>query len=194
MAPIPNLEAYPKQIMLLDGTVVSVRPLEPKDQAALLHFFHRVPEEDRFYLKENVTAPEVIHRWTHEIDFERVLPLVAVNQSGEIIADATLHRSRSPARRHMGELRIVVDPAYREQGLGTRLIRELLDVATDLGLERAIFELVAHREEAAIEAAIRTGFSRVASLKGWVKDIYGNPQELVLLELLLTERRPWWWY
>ncbi len=155
MAPIPNLEAYPKQIMLLDGTVVSVRPLEPKDQTALLRFFQRVPEEDRFYLKENVTAPEVIYRWTHEIDFDRVLPLVAISQSGQIIADATLHRSRSPARRHMGELRIVVDPAYREQGLGTRLIRELLDVATDLGLERAIFELVAHREEAAIEAAIR---------------------------------------
>ncbi len=62
------------------------------------------------------------------------------------MADATLHRSRPPARRHMAELRIVVDSHYREEGLGRRLIRELVDVAVDLGLHKVSFELVAHRE------------------------------------------------
>ena len=38
---------------------------------------------------------------------------------------------------------MVVDPDYREAGLGRRLIRELLDTVGELGLHRVTFELVA---------------------------------------------------
>ena len=117
MAPLPNIEAYPKTILLRDETRVELRPLEEADKLRLLQFFERIPEAERFYLKENVTAPEVIKTWTANIDFERVIPIVAL-AGDRIIADATLHRSRAPARRHIGEFRVVVDPAYREVGLG----------------------------------------------------------------------------
>ncbi len=193
MVSLLNVDVYPKELVLRDATKVVLRPLRAEDKVRLLRFFERVPEEDRYYLKENVTAPEVVLQWTSHIDTERVIPIVAT-VGDDIVADATLHRSRAAARRHMAELRIVVDPDYREKGLGRRLIRELVDIAVDLGLHKVSFELVAHREEAAIRAARSMGFRDVAGLVGWVKDPWGNHQDLVVLELPLQERELWWRY
>ena len=61
MRGLPNAEAYPKEIMLRDGDKVSVRPLDPDDKVRLLEFFERIPEEERYYLKENVASAKVIH-------------------------------------------------------------------------------------------------------------------------------------
>ena len=188
---MPNIEAYPKTLMLRDGSKVEVRPLKSEDKIRLVRFFERIPEEDRHYLRENVVAPEAVKAWTEHIDFDRVIPIVALAE-GEIVADATLHRSRAPARHHMGEIRIVVDPAYREQGLGRRLIRELLDIAADLGLDKATFELVDRREMPAIMAARSVGFREVATLRAWARDVWGNYVDLVVLELPPKERDAWW--
>ncbi len=193
MVTLPDIEAYPKTVMLRDGSQVQLRPLEAQDKLRLLRFFERIPEAERYYLKENVTSPEVILNWTTNINFDRVIPIVAVAED-EIVADATLHRSRAPARRHIGELRIVVDPEYRERGLGRRLIAELLDIAAELRLHKAVFELVAHREVAAIKAAKSIGFRQVATLKEWVKDLWGNYEDLVVLELPLEDVQQWWRY
>ena len=191
MGQLLDLHTYPRTVMLRDGATVTLRPLETEDKLRLLAFFKRVPEEERYYLKENVTAPEVIQAWTSRIDFDRVIPIVAV-AGNDIVADATIHRSRAPARRHIGELRVVVDPTFREVGLGRRLIRELLDISAELGLSQATFELVGDREQPAINAAQSVGFRASATLKGRIKDYWGNYQDLVLLEMPLNERHMWW--
>lgn len=188
---VPYIESYPKTTMLRDETQVVVRPLSGGDKIRLHNFFLRIPEEESYYLKENITSPELIYSWTTNIDFNRVIPIIAL-AGDEIIADATLHRSRAAARQHIGELRVVVDPAYREVGLGRRLIRELLDIATDLGLKKVFFELVTPQEEAAIVAAGSLGFREVATLKERIRDMWGNYQDLVLMEMSLKEPRPWW--
>src|ERR687893_1093739 len=104
---IPNIETYPKHSMLRDGTEVILRPLVEEDQARLLEFFRRVPEGERYYLKENVASPEVIQDWTSNLDYRRVIPIIALT-GDKIVADATVHRSHARARSHIGEIRIVV--------------------------------------------------------------------------------------
>jgi len=99
---------------------------------------------------------------------------------------------KKEARHHIGELRVVVDPEFRELGLGRRLIRELLDIAAALGLHKATFELVAQRETPAILAAESVGFQVAATLKDRIKDMWGNYQDLVLMELPLQEHERWW--
>lgn len=185
---IPDIGAYPKHILLRDHTQVVIRPLDSEDAPRLLKFFERVPEEERYYLKEQVTSPEVIQRWCNGIDFRRVVPIVAL-VGDEIVADATLHRSRAMARSHVGELRIVVDPAYREIGLGRRLIGELLDIAVEMGLMIAVFELVDRHEKLAIAAAKSAGFQVVALLKERIRDCWGDHQDLVIMELPLQDYR-----
>lgn len=85
---LPNAEAYPKDIILRDGDKVSVRPLDPVGKIALLEFFERIPEEKRYYLKENVASARVIHGWTSHMGSAKVIPIVAVSVSA-IVADAT---------------------------------------------------------------------------------------------------------
>lgn len=158
----------------------------------LHQFFLRIPAEDRYYFKEDVTSRQVVHRWAAELDYDRVLPLLA--WAGEwVVADATLHRSRAGARRHVGEIRILVDPEYRNQGLGTTMLRELATIANENGLERLIFEAVAEKEEAAIKAAQYVGFVEVAVLPSHAKDPDGRPRDLVLLGMPLGKWFEWWY-
>ena len=114
---LPSTEAYPKTKLLRDNTQVVLRPMVAEDKISLLYSSKRIPEEERCYLNENVASPEVIQTRTTDIDFSRVVPIVAV-VSVEIIADATFHRSWAMARRHVGELRVVVYSLYWGVGLG----------------------------------------------------------------------------
>ncbi len=182
---------YPKMVLLRDSTRVTLRLLNSGDKIRLLEFFQRIPEEERHYLKDNVVGPEVIHQWTSDISWERVIPVVAL-AGDDIVADGTLHRSRAAARRHIGEIRVVVHPTYRDKGLGSRMIRELVDVAVDLGLHKVLFELVDRREKAAITASKMMGFSEVSVLQEGVRDFWGNYQDLVVLEMPLKDRQLWW--
>lgn len=151
MATPAFLRRFPCNAALYDGEQVTIRPLQPNDKSELLSFFQRVPEEDRFYLNSDVAAPEVISEFTDRIDLSQTIPLVAEAED-RILADATLHRSRRAARRHVGELRVVVDPDYRGRGLGVRLIHELVQLGRDLELHALVFELVSGHQQSAIQS------------------------------------------
>ena len=179
------LGRFPSIATLYDGEQVIIRPLQPGDKDALLSFFLRVPEEDRFYLNSDVASPEVIAEFTERIDLTQAIPLVAETED-RILADATLHRSRRAARRHVGEIRVVVEPEYRRRGLGVRLIHELIQIGRDLDLHSLVFELVSGHQQDAIQAAMGAGFEEVAVLRGRVLDIQGNPQDLIILERTLN--------
>jgi L-amino acid N-acyltransferase YncA len=186
-----KLTAYPKELTLRDQTKVTVKPMTESDGKALLDFFRRIPADERYYLKDDVTSPEVIERWSAGLDYNRTLPLLAwVN--GRIVADATLHRTRANARRHVGQLRVTVDAAFRDKGLGTVLLRELVAIANENVLDRVLIEVVADREEAARKAAEAIGFVQVGLLPGHAKDLDGHPRDIVLLEMPLGKWLEWW--
>ncbi len=186
-----KLTAYPKEITLRDGTRVIIKPMAQEDQDALLKFFLRIPAEDRNYFKEDVTSPDIIKRWAEELDYDRVLPLLTWF-GDRIVADGTLHRTRIMARRHVGEIRIVVDPEFRERGLGTTLIHELAAVANENGLERLLFQAIEGKEDAAISAAEFVGFITAGTLRGHAKDSNGHPRDIVLMEMPLGKWFEWW--
>jgi GNAT superfamily N-acetyltransferase len=188
---IPNLNGYPKQLPLQDGAEVTVRPLTPGDERTLLDFFLRLPEAERFYLKDDITRPGVIAGWVRDLDYARVFPLLAV-QHDRIVGDATLHRRRGGAHRHMGEVRVTVDPDLRRRGLGTALLQELVACASQVGLETLIFELIEGVQDEAIDAARRTGFLVAARLVNHVKDMQGKPHDLVMMSILLGAWYGWW--
>ena len=188
---IYKLTAYPKEITLRDGTPVVLRPMEPSDAEALLAFFLEVEPEDRYYLKEDVTSPVVINRWAAELDYDRALPILAL-ADGKIVADGTLHRTRVMARQHVGEVRVLVNPSFRNLGLGTTMVHELASIAYANDLERLLFQAVEGREDAAIKAAEFVGFSRIGSLPSHANDMDGHPRDIVLMEMLLGSWLEMW--
>jgi L-amino acid N-acyltransferase YncA len=186
-----KLTAYPKQITLRDGRPVTVRPLADTDGDALHQFFARVPAEDRYFLKDDVTSEKIARRWTAERDYDRALPLVAV-ASSEIVADATLVRSRHGAYRNVANIRVVVAPEYRYQGLGTALLRDLCDIAADAELEKVTTELVAGVQDDAIAAAEQLGFIRAATIHELLRDEQGHTHDVIIMVLPLGKWYQWY--
>lgn len=190
MTHVYAIPAFPKETTLRDGAKVTIRPLEEADEDALLRFFLELPESDRYFLKDDVTSPALVHEWTHEINYDRALPLVAI-EDGRIVAEAVLVRRRGNARSHVGEVRVTVLPEFRSRGLGTTLIRQLCDIADDAGLERVMFEIVADHEDEALKAAEWMGFLRVGNIEGGARDQSGRAHDVMLLTMPLGKWYQW---
>lgn len=170
---------FPQKTTLENGTKVTLRPLLKTDEEALVQYFRYMPLEDRLCLKEDVTNPKVIENWIYELDYDNVLPLIALD-NGQIVGDATLHFSPIGWTRHQGELRLTTDAGYRVKGLGTILVQNLIDIAIQLGLEQLSVEIAPVLDKAYFLLE-KMGFKEVANLKGFIKDIEGNESDLVLL-------------
>jgi L-amino acid N-acyltransferase YncA len=173
------IKTYPQSISLEDDTPVTLRPLLKNDEAALLKYFGSLPPEDRLCLKEDVTDPKVIENWIYELDYDNVLPLIALH-NGNIVGDATLHFNPIGWTRHQGEVRLTTSTHYRVRGLGTILVQNLIDVATRLGLEQISIEIPPVLDKA-FYLFEKMGFKEVANLKGFVKDLEGTESDLVLM-------------
>jgi RimJ/RimL family protein N-acetyltransferase len=173
------LREFPKQIALRDGTSVTLRPLVPADEVALLEFFGRLSPEDRQFLRDDVMQPETVRVWCREPDYDRVLPILA-EQEGRIIGDATLHRRPSGWMRHVGEIRVVTDPFFRRRGLASALARELFYLALQAGLDKMVAEVAAD-QLAAAKVFEKLGFSCEARLTGHIVDLHGRKHDLLIL-------------
>lgn len=176
------LEDYPREIVTKDGAPVLLRPLVPKDEERLKAFFASMGGEDFCFLRADVDNPEILQRWIQEIDFTRILPMVAVKAEDEtIVALLRLYRRPTGAMPHVGHLRVIVAPAFRQQRLGTWMILDMIRLAMDMGIEKLVAEFVAGLEDAAIAAAHKLDFFEQARLKDYVKDQSGGYRDLIIM-------------
>lgn len=172
-------ESYPQNATLDDGTPITLRPLMKEDEVPLAEYFRSLPPEDRLCLKDDVTDPKVIENWIYELNYDNLLPLIALN-NGAIVGDATLHFSPIGWTRHMGEVRLTTSTQYRVRGLGTILLKNLIDIATRLGLEQLTAEIPPVLDKA-FYLFEKLGFKDIAHLAGFVKDLEGDESDLVLM-------------
>jgi RimJ/RimL family protein N-acetyltransferase len=174
-----SIKGFPKQVTLRDRTVVTLRPMVREDQGGLLDFFRRLAPEDRQFLKDDVTRPEIIEGWARGLNYDRVLPILAEFE-GRIIGDATLHRQEYGWMRHVGEIRVVTDPYFRRRGLASAVAREIFYLALQAGLDKMVAEMVAD-QFAAIKVFEKLGFQEEARLANHVVDLQGRKHDLVIM-------------
>lgn len=173
------LTDYPKRATLQDGRVVWLRPMVRDDEQKLLEFFRRLPPEDRLFLKDDVTRPEVIHTWAETLDYNRVIPVLAEHE-GRILGDATLHRNRYGWSTHVGEIRLVTDPEFRRQRLGRMLAREIFFLALVLKLDKVVAEMM-EDQKGAVRVFSALGFEQEATLRNHVRDLEGRHHNLIIM-------------
>jgi L-amino acid N-acyltransferase YncA len=173
------LSSYPREVGLRDGSSVTLRWLIPQDRAEVGKFFERVPEEDRAFLKEDLINRYEVEVWLDQIDTDRETVIVAVAGKG-IVGTAVLERQRHGWSRHVGEIRIVADPAYRRRGLGQALADAVIDLAEHIGMEKVLAEMVSDRPEP-IRVFKRLGFKTEATFNDQVKDRHGNTHDLLVM-------------
>jgi RimJ/RimL family protein N-acetyltransferase len=119
--------AYRQLVTLPDGARVLFRPLTLDDRQALIDLFALVSPEDLQYMRHKVNDSELVGRWVDELDYDKVLPLVAL-MGEHIVGNATLHFFEGPAR-HRAEVRIFLAKEIRRRGVGRRMLQALIDLA-----------------------------------------------------------------
>jgi len=179
------LEEYPKKITLPDGAALILRPMTRDDQYGLYNFFISLTEEDRRFLRNDVTDRKLIENWARNLDYETVLPILA-ESDGKIVANATLHYQTFGWGRHVAELRITIAPEFRGRKLGSMLIKEIAELAAKSHVKKLLARIVTAREPL-IMAFNRAGFVQVAVLKDYVQDVHQKSfADIALLEKELT--------
>lgn len=134
---------YVRPWMLRNGTPVTIRPIRPEDEPLMVAFH------------ETLSARSVYFRWLHKlnvsrrtaheemirmcfIDYDREMALVADYDNPEtgqheIMGVGSLIKEQSTKS---AEIALLVTDQFQRQGLGTELLRQLIQVGRDEQLQR----------------------------------------------------------
>ena len=174
-----TLERYPREITLRDGARLTLRPMVREDVDRLWDFLCRIPPEDKMYFREDVTRKEVVERWAEHLEYDSVLPVLALEE-GRVVGDATLHRNRNGWKQRVGTVRIQIAPDFRHRGLGTAMLREIRHLGEKAALHYLVAEVI-EEQQAAIRAFEKMGFERAVFFRNFVNDQEGRFHNLVVL-------------
>jgi GNAT superfamily N-acetyltransferase len=173
------LDRYPQDITLKDGTELVLRAMNKQDERALMAFFEGLEDADRLYMRNDVSSFRVVREWFSSLNYNRVFPLLAV-QGSRIVANATLHRKPFGWMRHVGEIRIVVSPEFRKRGLARTLFTELIETASEAGLEKLTIEMAVSQTDAIVFFR-KMGFEDEAVMKGYIRDAQDEVHDLLIM-------------
>jgi len=151
--PRPAIRPYPTQYVspwsMRDGQEVLIRPVRPEDEP-LMRDFHRLLSEQTVYLRyfhmEGLSARVAHERLIRKcfIDYDREMALVAEGVDPEthqlqLLAVGRLARQRDPQE---GEVAVLVADRFQNLGLGTELLRRLIELARGEGYARMVAHIL----------------------------------------------------
>jgi GNAT superfamily N-acetyltransferase len=180
-----NFAVHRKFVNTNNGRRVLLRPLLEEDNKRLYELFESAPRDDAEHLKDDIHDPVLIERWTANLNYERVLPLVAYCDE-RIVGDATLHIGKKSLR-HVGEVRIFLAPDFRGVGLGSKMIQEIEEIARKLDLTFLIAEVILDHV-GLIKAFRRLGFDLRCTLDDFFMASDNKTHDLAYLVKRLTQQ------
>ena len=175
-----NYVAYRKFATLKNGKRVMFRFLNEQDREALIQMFQEAPEEDIRFLKQDVKDQKLVNYWVEHLNYRKVLPLLAVDlENNQIIGDATLHRGKHAAK-HIGEVRIFVSRSFRNLGVGSLMLEEMLNLALQENLVWLKAEILADHKKV-IKAFKAKGFDQKCLLDDYFIRKDGVTHDIILM-------------
>ena len=145
---------------LRDGTRVTIRPITPEDRTEIAAAVRNLSPESRY--KRFLGAVDALDartlRYLTEIDHHDHEALVAFDAAdGHGVGVARY--ARAPGAADAAELAVVVADAWQGQGLGTLLVRKVIDRARDEGISQ-LTALVLATNTQMLELLEREGWRR----------------------------------
>jgi RimJ/RimL family protein N-acetyltransferase len=177
---------YRQLVTLRDGARVLLRPLTNEDRQGLIDLFTPISSDELRMFRTNVSDPQVVGKWVDELDYDRVLPIIAII-GNRIVGDATLHFGTGP-HRHIAEVRIFLAKDFRHRGLGGRMLHALIDIAKRRDLLMLEGEVVADQAHI-IRAFQNAGFNLKCSFEDYFMLPDGELRDLAHLILRLRNER-----
>ena len=173
-----------RSIVLRDGRNIQIRPLDIRDAEASYAFFTALPEDERRYLRRDVTQRSVIEERIRENALVMVERLVAMYDD-RIVADGSFEHERYGWGEKIAQIRLIVAPDFRRSGLGTALARLLYVIAHQHDVARINVRML-RPQAAARDIFRRLGFREEYVLPDHVRDLDGNLQDLILMRCDLS--------
>lgn len=134
------IHPYPRHLVrkshLTDGRALTIRPIRPEDAEAERAFVRDLsPQAKRFRFMGTINelSAEMLARFT-QIDYRSEMALVAVIGEGADTEQIGVARYIINPDRRSCEFAIVVSDKVQHQGIGTRLMKALMDAARDHGM------------------------------------------------------------
>jgi AcrR family transcriptional regulator len=146
-----------------DGGTVWIRLAQPGDADAVAAMHERCSEQSLY--RRYLTG---VGEW-RELALRRLsgghrgATLVAMSEEGAIVGLGHVFPDASEAEVHTAEIAVIVEDAYQGRGIGTRLIRHMLELAERLGFTDVVGTVLAEN----------TGMQRVLDATGldWTREL-----------------------
>jgi RimJ/RimL family protein N-acetyltransferase len=171
---------YPRQIHPSGGATFTIRPMSRDDEEVMLAFYGALPPEYTLHRREDVRDPDVVRGLVREYDPSKTWTLLVFNGDDRVVGAASLVMCHHGWRRHVGEIRGIVTPAYARQGLAMSMVRELLARADDLELMKV--EVLILDEHLAVKRGLQQmGFREEARLSDHALDREDHLHDLLVM-------------
>jgi acetyltransferase len=124
-------------VQLSDGTSIIIRPIRPEDAEIEQEFIRNLSPESRYFRFMNSIEElslEMLVRFT-QIDYHNEMALIAVYPSEDGEEEIGVVRYMTNADKKTCEFALVVSDQWQGKGIARLLMRNLIEVARDRGLE-----------------------------------------------------------
>ncbi len=178
-----NFAVFRKFVTLNNGRRVLLRPLLEEDHKLLFQLFDEASEDDTRFLKDDVKNPLVVERWIANLNYSRVMPLIAFCD-GRIVGDCAVYLGTKSVR-HVGEIRIFLSQDFRGVGLGSKMILEMCEIAKKVNLMFLKAEVILDHVHV-VRAFRRLGFDLRCTLDDYFMRKDGVTHDVALMMKRLT--------
>jgi len=168
----------------LKGKQITLRLMQPDDRDRLMSFAQSLPEDDLLFLAVDITRPEALDQWVHNINAGMIRTVLA-EADGKLIGHGTLSHNALQWTRHLGEIVLLLSPDFRGIGLGNVLANELFSIARELRLQKIVARM-ASEQRGALQVFEKLGFRAEALLGDYVIDREGRTHDLIVMSYDVT--------
>lgn len=178
---------YRKVIYLKNQKSFMFRFLHEEDRRNLISLFQSAPDEDFLFCKHDLKDLNLLNHWLDHINSPRLLLLGAVDlDDNQLFAAATLLRGKHTAN-HIGEIKLFIAKPFRNLGLGSIMLEELILLANQEKLHWLKAEVVTDQKQM-VKALRNKGFQIRAILEDFFMNKDKVTHDLVLMMRAVNEK------
>lgn len=146
----PRSERYPDELerylTLRDGESVLLRPLKSTDDALFRDFFYDAGEQTVYhrYMGSKQSYPRLERDRVVNVDYRNNMSIAAIaRRSGGAKMVGLGEWQRDPKDPDIAEVAFLIRDEWQQRGLGTRLLRYIINLARNQGIARLCAEVMA---------------------------------------------------
>lgn len=145
-------------IVLADGGVAHLRPVEPADRERFIEFYDRVSDASkylRFFSAHPTLGEDDLDRWVNVDNYDRVT--LVITERERIIATARYEIVQQFLPARVGDVSFLVQDEHHGRGAANILLEHLAQIGRECGVERFFAEMLT-QNRSMVQVFVRAGY------------------------------------